>query len=132
MAFSEYLGAYRLVDVDYNGAMGYHESQIGMIEIPKQFKLNKNYPNPFNPSTKIDYELPQNSKVLLEVYNILGQKVKTLVDGVIPFGFHQVIWDGHDDHQSSVASGVYMYRMMASGLSDKQRFQKTQKMILVK
>lgn len=79
-----------------------------------------NYPNPFNPSkagrcptTNIYYSLPQTAKTSLEIYNIKGQKVKTLVNGLVEQGEHQAIWDGTDDNQNSVNSGIYSYRLQS-------------------
>ena len=68
----------------------YHYSKIVDTEVtvPAESRLDQNYPNPFNPSTKIDFSLPADSKVTLSVYNILGQKVQTLVNGDLPSGEH--------------------------------------------
>ena len=74
--------------------------------LPKIYKLNQNYPNPFNPSTTISYQLPVNSKVDLSVYNILGQKVVTLISERQPAGYHTIDWNA-----SAFASGVYYYRL---------------------
>jgi flagellar hook assembly protein FlgD len=69
-----------------------------------------NYPNPFNPSTTIKYSLPQAGHLKLCIYNVRGQLVKTLIDGVRPAGADQtVIWDGGDNQGTSVSSGVYFY-----------------------
>lgn len=75
---------------------------------PSGFALAQNYPNPFNPSTVIGYQLPQNGHVRLEVFDMLGQKVATLVDGVVAAGAHQVTFDGN-----GLSSGVYIYRLSA-------------------
>ncbi|MDH4158502.1 MAG: T9SS type A sorting domain-containing protein, partial [candidate division Zixibacteria bacterium] len=83
--------------------------------------LYQNYPNPFNPATTIMFELPRRSRVLLEIFNILGQRVRTVVDGSLGAGKHVVEFDG-----SAFASGVYFYRLR-SGESEISR-----KMILVK
>ena len=76
--------------------------------------MSQNYPNPFNPSTTIEYTLPAASQVELTIYDILGQRVATLVDGHRPAGTHQVTWDGRSDGVP-VASGVYLYRMDSPG-----------------
>nr|MBC8384152.1 T9SS type A sorting domain-containing protein [Candidatus Cloacimonadota bacterium] len=74
----------------------------------------KNYPNPFNPSTTIEYSLDKdNSIVSLEVYNIKGQKVKSLVNEVKEKGTHSVVWDGKNDSHKAVSSGVYFYKLEA-------------------
>lgn len=89
--------------------------------IPENYSLEQNYPNPFNPSTSIRYALPQGSHVLLEVYNVIGQRVATLVDENQGAGYHDVRFSG-----SSLPSGVYFYRLTAGG------FVKTMKMVLTK
>ncbi|MFA6307929.1 MAG: PKD domain-containing protein [Patescibacteria group bacterium] len=76
-----------------------------------KIELAENYPNPFNPSTTISYSLPTSQHVSLVVYNILGQTVTTLVDGMKEAGEHSVIWDGRNDHGSPVSSGMYFYRL---------------------
>jgi hypothetical protein len=73
-------------------------------EIPKEFSLNQNFPNPFNPSTQIEYTLPFRSKVVLKVFNILGQEVRTLVENVREAGSYLATFDGSD-----LASGVYFH-----------------------
>ena len=85
------------------------------------FSLEGNYPNPFNPVTEISFSVPSASHVRLEVFNVSGQKVTTLVDRELCAGYHQVTWDA-----SAVASGVYFYRMQAGAFTD------VRKMVLVK
>jgi len=74
-------------------------------------RLLQNYPNPFNPSTTIVYEIGEEGPICMEIYNIRGQKVKTLVDGFKVAGMHRVVWDGRDDNGRRVASGIYQYRL---------------------
>jgi hypothetical protein len=83
----------------------------------------KNYPNPFNASTSINFNLSEDGKVKLEVFNILGQKVRTLVDQNMNAGTHQVVWDGTDQSGKSVGSGVYFYRLNADKSSLTKRMQ---------
>lgn len=78
----------------------------------KSFELH-NYPNPFNPSTTINYQLPMNSDVNLTVFNLQGQSVKVLTNGIQFAGIHEVIWDGTDKKGATVPSGVYVYRLTA-------------------
>ncbi len=85
-------------------------------EIPTAYALRQNHPNPFNPETEIIYELPRTSQVSLVVFNLLGEKVKTLVTGAMPAGKHTARWDGTDGARKGVSSGVYLYRMEAGGL----------------
>ncbi len=83
-------------------------------QLPKSFSLEQNYPNPFNPTTVISFNLQKGvSNASLEVYNILGRQVKTLVDGPLDAGRYTVTWDGRDDGGNAVASGVYFYRLRA-------------------
>jgi formylglycine-generating enzyme required for sulfatase activity len=86
--------------------------------------LRQNFPNPFNPSTAIPYELAGVAPVRLELFNLLGQRIRTLVDGVRPAGSHQAIWDGRDEKGRGVAAGVYIYRLTVAGTSE------TRKMVL--
>jgi hypothetical protein len=81
--------------------------------LPARYELLQNYPNPFNPSTTIGFALPQAGEVTLEVYDMLGQSVTTLLHGVKEAGFHQVRWNGLDANQRTVASGVFFYRLKA-------------------
>ena len=83
---------------------------------PQQFYLGQNYPNPFNPSTIIPYQLPVSTHVRLAVFNILGQRMTTLVDVEQPAGFHTVTWDGTDASGRGVAAGVYLYRLVGDGM----------------
>jgi len=82
-----------------------------------RYDLAQNWPNPFNSTTLIVYELPQQSKVLVEVFNVLGQRVTVLESGVKPAGSHMLRWDGKSAEGSSVPSGVYFYRLRAGGTS---------------
>ncbi len=88
----------------------------GSLALPEQFDLGPNYPNPFNPSTVIPYQLPTPMQVRLEVFNILGQRVATLVDGERPAGFHTAHWDATDAAGRAVAAGVYLYRLSGDGV----------------
>ena len=79
--------------------------------LPARFALGPNYPNPFNPSTIIPYQLAASSAVRLEVFNLLGQRITTLVDGERPAGFHTATWHATDVAGRAVGAGVYIYRM---------------------
>ena len=79
--------------------------------LPERFEMGSNYPNPFNPSTVIPYQLPAPMHVRLEVFNLLGQRIATLVDGEQPAGFHTAVWDATDAAGQGVAAGVYLYRL---------------------
>jgi hypothetical protein len=90
-------------------------------QLPVEYGLSQNYPNPFNPASVIEFALPAGGHVRLEVFNVLGQRVETLVDGEMPAGYHSVTWDA-----SSNSSGVYFYKITASD------FVATKKMLLLK
>jgi len=94
--------------------------------LPLMFRLYQSYPNPFNPSTIVEYDLPRKSNVNITVYNVLGQKVRTLVSCTKPAGQHSVEWDGMDNHGRPVTSGVYFYRIIAGEHTE------TRKMLLLK
>lgn len=81
--------------------------------MPPEFSLSQNYPNPFNPATQIDYGLPRGAFVRLEVYNALGQKVRTLVAEAKAAGYHSILWQGTNDFGQSVPSGIYFIRIKA-------------------
>jgi len=85
------------------------------------FKLERNFPNPFNPETVIKFNLPEASRVSLNVYNVLGQVVKTLVNEELSAGLHSVIWDGKNAQGSDVSSGVYFYRIKAGDFESTMR-----------
>jgi len=100
---------------------------VGGSVIPRTFALYPNVPNPFNPTTIIRYDVPQSgSAVSLEIYDVSGRLVKTLVDGRQSAGAKSVTWDGHDGAGRPVASGVYFYRLTAPN------YTKTHKMVLMK
>jgi predicted extracellular nuclease len=94
--------------------------------LPEEYMLEQNYPNPFNPSTTINFQLPVTDNIRIDIYNSLGQLVKTLVKGEFDAGYHQAVWNGRDNHGSRVASGMYIYRFQSSKLV------KSYKMILLK
>ncbi len=94
--------------------------------LPSDFSLSDAYPNPFNPETNISFSLATKSKVDLIVYNLIGQKIKTIVSGELEAGAHYVRWDGTDESNEKVSSGVYFYRLETSS------FNQTKKMVLLK
>ncbi len=91
-----------------------------------QTTLGNNFPNPFNPSTTISYSIKDSAPVQLEIYNMKGQLVKTLVNSMQTAGNHQIVWNGYDNAGSAVSSGVYYYRLRSG------RFSSTKKMVLMK
>jgi len=109
----------------------YEEMGINSVEstykvAPSVYALSKNYPNPFNPTTTIDYSIPQAGNVELVIYNTAGQKIRTLINQMQDASFYKVVWDGRDESGQSVASGIYFYRLVAGN------FSKIEKMTLIK
>jgi len=102
--------------------------------LPKEFSLAQNYPNPFNPSTLINYDIPKNSKVRLTVYNLLGQRIRTLIDADKSAGRYSVNWDGRTVSGDVTASGLYFYRLEAHHQNDgkNELFTDTKKMLLLR
>jgi hypothetical protein len=94
--------------------------------IPDQFALHNNYPNPFNPVTTIRYDLPLGTDVHLVVFDILGREVRTLVNEKQEAGFKSIRWNGKNDMGQQVSAGMYFYRIQAGS------FSKVQKMVLLK
>lgn len=80
---------------------------------PTDFGLRQNYPNPFNPATVIEYDLPKACEVKIEIYNVLGQRVRTLVHEMQEPAYKKIFWDGRDDGGNEISSGVYFYRLEA-------------------
>lgn len=114
-------------DILINGYVTAPLIDITMTEKPvKEFSLMQNYPNPFNPSTVIRFQLPVNTKVSLKIYNILGQQVRTLVEGYQKAGNHSIPWDGRDNMGRRVSGGLYIYRLETSDFSE------TRKMMFLK
>ena len=125
---------YKLIDVDINGIQT-EQKPISVVpngssididvinkeNIPEKFALYQNYPNPFNPMTRIKFGLPKASFVVIEIYNNLGQKVKTLWRGFKPDGYHVL-----DFNSAGLAGGVYFYRMQSDN------FQMVKKMVIMK
>ena len=114
---------YQLSDVDLNGHETVHPviCSVTPTSMPTTYALHQNYPNPFNPSTEIRYAIPAEAHVTLKVYNLLGQEVASLVDGVKEAGHHAVSWNAGDQ-----ASGVYFYSLQTDD------FSATKKMVFMK
>ena len=94
--------------------------------VPTDFALHDNYPNPFNPTTTLRFDLPEISDVRLTIYNVLGKRVKSFKMQNTPAGYHSIRWNATNDFGSPVSAGVYLYQLQAKG------FVKTRKMILLK
>jgi len=123
---------YWVTAVDHNG----NESDPSIIEsieltveeelLPEEFALGQNYPNPFNPSTQIRYALPVQSKVTIVIYNMLGGKVRTLVNDYQDAGYRNILWNATNDIGAPVSAGMYIYTIQAGS------FYQAKKMILLK
>jgi photosystem II stability/assembly factor-like uncharacterized protein len=109
--------SFMFAGTDYNGV--WRRLRPGIVGIPTQpdvaqeFMLFDNYPNPFNPSTTIRYALPGQANVTLRIYNILGQEIRTLVNERQSAGVRSVVWDGRNNLNQAVSSGIYIYRLQA-------------------
>ncbi len=100
---------------------------IGDLEaLPTTYDVSRNYPNPFNPTTTINYQLPKADDVKLVIYNVLGQRVRTLVNGRVEPGRYKVVWNGRNEAGVQVSSGIYIYRFEAGD------FRRVHKMIMLK
>ena len=100
--------------------------------IPAEFSLYANYPNPFNPTTLIKFDLPEASTVRLSIFNVLGQEVATLVNGSIEAGYHSVDWNSTSNNGTVLPSGIYMYRISATSSITGIEFSQVRKMVLMK
>lgn len=98
--------------------------------IPSEYQLKNAYPNPFNPSVNIQYDLPERANIKLIIYNLLGIKIKTLVNEDQIRGVYTVNWNGKDEFGQQVVSGLYLYRFEAEGIS--HSYASTRRMILLK
>jgi hypothetical protein len=101
-------------------------------EVPIDYSLDQNYPNPFNPNTTISFDVPVSSSVTLRIFNVIGQQVRTLVQGTLSEGRHEVVWNGLDDAGRALASGIYFYNLKASPVSGGKAFSEIRKMVLLK
>jgi hypothetical protein len=95
------------VNIFIGSTSSIHQNTI----IPKELALHANYPNPFNPSTTLSFDLPRSTSVTLEVYNLLGQRVKTIVNGYLTAGSYRFLWDGTADTGHSISAGIYFYQL---------------------
>ncbi|HEX7358339.1 MAG TPA: choice-of-anchor D domain-containing protein [Ignavibacteriaceae bacterium] len=119
LTFGKYY--YRLKQIDFNGSFEYSNEIEIEIGNPITYSLEQNYPNPFNPVTTIKFATPSTGKISLTIYNSIGEKITTLVDGIVEAGFHKINWNA-----SSYSSGVYFYKLEGNS------FSQVKKMILIK
>ena len=109
--FPEYSGSYVLLQRMTDYATGIYDHDKTIQSSPEQLSLYANYPNPFNSSTRIEYDLPQTSRVSIKIFNMQGQLVHTLVNQTKASGHHSAIWDGRSDKGNIVSSGIYIYQI---------------------
>ena len=112
----------RLIWLENNSPVPIVEPQLR----PTEFQLEQNYPNPFNPETIIRYHLQKTGFVSLEIYNAVGQKVKTLINSEKSVGEHQVDWNGTNEQGKPVSSGIYLYQLKSGNQLQ------TRKMVLIR
>jgi len=122
---------YKLADLAYDGLRTFHDplSIEVPILLPEKFKLFQNFPNPFNPDTQIRFDVPdkgKNVRIAIEVYNLLGQKIRNLINREYEPGFHQVTWNGKNDFDQQLGSGVYLLLLKS------KYYVKTQRMLLIR
>ena len=103
---------YKLVAKDIRGNSREYGPVMVKIPLPEEYVLYQNYPNPFNPVTKIRYEIPKRERVNLTIYNVMGQKVATLVDEEKTPGYYVAEWNGKDEYGRDASTGVYIYRLV--------------------
>jgi formate-dependent nitrite reductase cytochrome c552 subunit len=114
-------------------ALGFYPTGVKVVNqnTPTTFAVSQNYPNPFNPTTNIEFSIPNSARIQLNVYNILGELVKTLTNGDIVSGNYRVTWNGTNNNGTSVASGIYFYRLVAES-KGAANYVITKKMLLMK
>lgn len=117
---------YKLADLDYTGRMEFHGPLTVAVAPPQVFSLQQNYPNPFNAETRIPFVLPDKQYVTLEIYSVLGQKVRTVLATTLETGEHVARWDGLDDQGYALTSGLYLFVLQSGTL------RQTRKMHLIR
>lgn len=123
---------YRISEIDQKIAdlnekmLGFDTESLSGETLPSEYSLQPAYPNPFNPTVTIPFTLPENGKVKIAIYNVLGKEVATLVNGNRQAGLHNVVWDGQNNFGAKVGSGIYFVRMEAS------EFATTSKIVMMK
>lgn len=108
---------YDIAESEYSNVVQIQVVGVDKLGLPDTYALEQNYPNPFNPITFINYQLPEATNVKIMIYNVLGQKVATLIDQPMNAGYYSVSWSGSNQFGSPVSSGVYLYRIETSGFS---------------
>lgn len=117
---------YRLRQIDFDGTFDYSNEIEVVVNLPVEFKLQQNYPNPFNPSTKIAFSIPSDSKVVISLYNIIGQKVMDITNKEYQTGRHEIVFNGN-----GLTSGTYIYKITVNSNSG-ESYSAIRKMVLIK
>jgi subtilisin family serine protease len=117
--------SYRLKQIDFDGTVEYSNEVLAEVGAPKNFALMQNYPNPFNPSTTIEFSIPEMSNVSIEIYNVIGELVASLINQSLDAGYHKINFNA-----GSLPSGTYVYQLKATGQNG--TFVDTKKMLLMK
>lgn len=112
---------YRLKQLDNDGSFKYYDAVSIQFNSTLKFKLLQNTPNPFNPTTAIKYQLPQNSFVTIKIYDNLGREVATLINEERAAGSHIVYWNGKDNFGQTVSSGIYLYKLTAGNFTETRK-----------
>jgi len=119
--------------VDNDNSLGKTTVEENNSNLPKEYSLLGNYPNPFNPSTKIKYAMPNNSNVGLVIYDMLGRTIRSFEINSQSAGFNEILWDGTNNNGNKVSSGIYIYRIKAVSLEGNGKvFEKSAKLMLLK
>lgn len=113
--------SYRLKQIDFDGTTSYSDIIEVEVGLPINYSLEQNYPNPFNPSTTIKYSLPLNGNVKLSVFNTLGEEVAVLVNELAEAGYYTIEWNGTNNHNVKLPSGVYIYRLEAGNFTSAKK-----------
>lgn len=117
---------------DFTPSLQKPQAKTAALELPTDFVLYQNYPNPFNPETEICFQLPERAQVTIEIYNILGRKVKKVLNTTKTPGSFNIRWDGHDEQGLNAASEVYICRMVAVSENTRKQFVASRKLVLVR
>ena len=106
---------YKIETISINGNSEFFGpvSAVGTFPLPDEFGLSQNYPNPFNPETTIEYQLPEDSRVTIRIYNLLGKQIRELINENKQAGYLSAVWDGKDFGKNDVSSGIYLIQMQA-------------------
>ncbi|MBL7959701.1 fibronectin type III domain-containing protein [bacterium] len=128
-SFRTQRNSFKIIAGDKNYVNSHANKELD--QLPQKYALSQNYPNPFNPNTNIKFELARSGDVKLQVFNVLGQKVSTLVNGFRETGIYHVEWDGKDERGFQAASGIYFYRLWVKDINGRVILQ-NKKMVMLK